>query len=456
MVLALIAAASLAATPVFAAKPCSGELAKAGVSCGTVAVPENRSAPGGRTIALNVAVLRSVAARSSLPPLFDIAGGPGLPSVGGANFYLSDGAAYRAHRDIVLVDQRGTGASNPLNCPELDRSETSYVAMFPLAAVARCRRSLAAGADLTRYGTDDAVADLDAVRAALGYPTVDLFALSYGTTVALRYLATYPKRVRAAVLLAVVPPSAMPPRDHAVAAERAIRLLFEDCTADPRCRAAFPDPGGDFGRALKRLGDGAAVPAPIFAEKLRTMMYSAVGARRIPSIVHAAASGNLAPFYAATRPGERMPYSNGMYLSVTCSESLRLMDYARAAAAARKTRFGDYRLKRQRAACMQWPSGRAGRDFLRPARADSAVLMISGRLDPVAPPQWATTLSGSLPNSRQLVIRDGGHIIDGLSGLDTCFDPLVIRFYESADVRALDASCSDSMRAQPFIVDGAR
>ena len=151
-----------------------------------------------------------------------------------------------------------------------------------------------------------------------------------------------------------------------------------------------------------------------------------------------------------------MPYSNGMYLSVTCSESLGLMDYALAAAAARKTRFGDYRLKRQRAACTQWPIGRAGRDFLRPARATSAVLMISGRLDPVAPPQWATTLSGSLPNSRQLVIRDGGHIIDGLSGLDTCFDPLAIRFYETADVRALDASCFDSMRAPPFIVDGAR
>jgi len=173
MLISLIAAASLAAAaPTFSEKPCADvRLAKV-ARCGTVEVPENRTSPRSRTIPLNVIVIRAAAPTPDLPPLFDIDGGPGLPATKNAEFYLSFGAAYRARRDIVLVDQRGTGASNPLNCPELDVSETSYTEMFPADAVARCRETLSGSADITRYGTSEAVADLDAVRAALGHPRI--------------------------------------------------------------------------------------------------------------------------------------------------------------------------------------------------------------------------------------------------------------------------------------------
>jgi pimeloyl-ACP methyl ester carboxylesterase len=450
MMMASIAALAFAASaPQFVGGPCPAPLTKTTARCGAVTVPENRKLAGGRMIRLNVVVLPARQPRSDLPPLFDLAGGPGLAATGSADFYLGEGAAYREHQDVVLVDQRGTGGSHPLNCPELDRNDQ---ALFPPAAVARCRRALSASSDLRHYRTDDAAADLDSVRAALGYQNIDLIALSYGTTLALRYMGRQPNRVRAAVLMGVVPPSARPPQEHAPSAERAMRLLFEDCAADSRCHSAFPSPEADFNRAVRRLAGNRSLPPAMFAEKLRTLMYSAPGARRIPQIVHKAAAGDFALFKAATG-GAGLPYANGLYLSVTCTESLALMDYPAAAAAARRTRFGDYRLKRQRDACAQWPAGEVTSDFLKPATSSSAVLMISGRLDPVAPPEWAQAAALSLPRSRQLVLRDGGHIIDGLTALDTCFDPLILRFLETADATALDASCFDLMRAPPFAIE---
>lgn len=192
-ILALFAAAALAGqtAPSFVEKPCADARLAGAARCGMVRVPEDRSRGGGRSIDLRVMVLPATGPRR-FPPLFDINGGPGLPASTSAGFYLTAGTGYRAGRDIVLVDQRGTGGSNPLYCPELSAPETAYRPLYPEAAVATCRKRLELKADLTRYGTADAVADLDAVRAALGYERVDLFGLSYGTTVALRYLATIP------------------------------------------------------------------------------------------------------------------------------------------------------------------------------------------------------------------------------------------------------------------------
>lgn len=126
------------------------------------------------------------------------------------------------------------------------------------------------------------------------------------------------------------------------------------------------------------------------------------------------------------------------------------MDYEAAAAKARKTLFGDYRLRRQRAACELWPKSKLPPDHLDPVRSNTAVLFISGRLDPVTPPAWVDDVAKYLPRSRHLVLHDGGHIIDGLSGVDTCLDPVMIQFLESADPAAIDPRCIFKMRAPPF------
>lgn len=449
---ALVAAAS---SPVFAEKPCADERIAEIARCGTVTVPEDRQRPGGRTIALNVIVMPATSPAPHTPPLFDIDGGPGLPVTKHAEFYASFGSAYRARRDIVMVDQRGTGGSNPLHCPEFSTPDAAYQPLYPAAAVSRCRKALESSADLTKYGTREAVADLDDVRAALGYDKIDLFGLSYGTTVALRYLATHPERARAAVLMGVSPASATPPKFHAIAGDRAIRLLFERCRADPACSASF-DPSGDVERIRARLRSTEGAPSEeIFFEKLRTLMYQPSGARRIPFIMDHAAAGDLAPFYEATRPQGPRLYADGMFLSVICSEAMALMDVAAATEAAQATIFGDYRLRRQQEACAEWPIAEVGVDYLQPVLSDAPVLLISGELDPVTPPSLADEAARTLPNSKHVVIPESGHIFDGMSGIDTCLDPLILSYLDSGDIEAVSASCVATMRPPAFVTSAS-
>ena len=448
--IALLASAALAASaPVFVEHPCAAPELVGKARCGTVTVPEDRANAERRSIDLNIVVIPASGSRTQ-PALFDIEGGPSIADTRNAGFYLTDGGAYHEHRDVVLLDQRGTGGSNGLKCAEIDAVEAAYRPMYPVGAVRRCRGELEKRADLRFYTTTEGVADLDAVRTALGYDPIDLFALSYGTLFALRFMATYPKAVRAAVLLSAAPPSSMPPRHHAEAAERGLKLLFAECRADPRCGNAF-DPDRDLARAFTRLRTMRGAPSrDVFMEKLRSQMYMPATARAVPYIVHAAAQGDLKPFLEATKFRGASPFHEGMYLSVTCAEAFALFDYAKAAAESRRSRFGDYRLRRQHAACAEWPTGKVPAGFLDLPRTDAQVLILSGPLDPVTPPEWGAEVARLLPNARQVVIPHMAHIFDGLCGVDTCFDPVVLRFYQSGDVKALDASCVATMLPPPF------
>jgi pimeloyl-ACP methyl ester carboxylesterase len=459
MILPLLLAATLA-QPAFSTRPCTGELAAdPTVTCGTVRVPENRSQTGGRSIELNVVVLRATGSKPDLPPLFDIEGGPGLPATVGSAFYRTDGLPYRARRDVVLFDQRGTGASNPLTCPPLDAREAALAPMYPLAEVARCRDSLVERADLTQYGTMAAVADLDDVRAALGHERIDVVAISYGTTLTLRYLASYPGRVRAAVLSGVVPASAMPPQHHAAVAEAALDRLFADCAHEPACRAAFPRLDQDLREAMRRLdrGDGpaagpggATLSTSVFMERLRALMYGAKTARTVPRIVHSAARGDFAPFLETLDGAGSETFSEGLYLSITCAESFGAMNFARAVTESRATRFGDYRLRRQRDACALWPTAKVDSGFHRPVSSDAQILLISGARDPVTPAAWAAAAARTLPHSRRVVVPWAGHTIDGLSAIETCYDPMLLRFFDAGDVHAVDTVCVSAMLPPPF------
>ncbi len=448
--MSLLAALSLlAAPPAITPRDCPAPLPEA-ARCGTIDLPENRARPNGRRIALNIVILPA-AGPVRLPPLFDLEGGPGLPSTHSAGFYLTDGAAYRAGRDVVLVDQRGTGGSNPLLCPELDAPERQYDPLYPGALVLACRDRLAARADLASYGTDAAAADLDAVRAALGAERIDLVALSYGTTLALRYATLHPDRVRAMVLFGTVPPEARPPRDHAPAATRALGLIVRDCAAAPACHQAFPELGRELSRASARLP--ADLSREVFAEKLRNLMYAPDRAARIPLILHRAAAGDFAPFYVATRRTGASELADGLYLGITCSESLAGMDYRAASEASMHTPFGNYRLFAQREACRHWSVFTPAPDFFAPPAPAMPLLMISGERDPVSPPDWAEAIARRSPHARHIVLPGGGHVLNGMAGVDTCLDPMIVRFLETADVAALDTACVAAMHPPAFATE---
>ncbi|HYJ39889.1 MAG TPA: hypothetical protein VEW08_03805, partial [Steroidobacteraceae bacterium] len=178
--LALASSAALAAKPQFEARDCSTDASAAGARCGVVYVPENHDKPRGRKIPIHVVVLPATGPHDGKRAQFDLEGGPGFAATDFLEFYAGEGAPYRQKRDIVLADMRGTGQSNPLRCPGLEKRQPA-LPLYPPELVAECAKQLS----------------------------------SYGTTLALRYMADFPKAVHAAVLMGTVPASRMPPRYHA-------------------------------------------------------------------------------------------------------------------------------------------------------------------------------------------------------------------------------------------------
>jgi pimeloyl-ACP methyl ester carboxylesterase len=429
----------------FVTHDCPPALATANARCGYVAVPEDYSKRGGRTINLNVIVLNSLEPAGARAAQYDLEGGPGFAVTDSATFYATEGAMYRTHRDVVLADMRGTGGSAGLFCPNIAQHEKANPRSpsYPPALVQDCAALLSAEADLRQYTTAAAARDIDAVRTALGYERLDLNALSYGTTLALRYIADFPDHVRTAVLTGTAPASRMPPRNHAMAAERALKRLFQICAADTACSTMYPNPAADLERAAERLD---AESRDVFLEKIRTMLYLPGTARRVPSVLRKAADGD---FQMQAGDAGRS-FADGLYLSITCSESLALMDLDAAIAESDATRFGAYRLRRQNEACRQWPKGAHDRRLLEVARSDVPVLFISGALDPVTPPEWAAETATRFPASRHVIVAQGSHVLEGMSGIETCLDRVVPQFVAKASAASIDMACFDSMEAGPF------
>ena len=429
----------------FLAHECPADLVAPKVRCGSVSVPENRADPAGRRIALNVVVFDALEPGASRSAQFDLEGGPGFAVTESAAFYASDGEAYRRRRAVVLADMRGTGGSGALRCRALEdyaRADPG-APLYPVELVWKCRDALDGAADVRQYTTAAASEDIEAVREALGYERIDLNALSYGTTLALRYVADHPDRVRTAVLMGAVPAKAMPPAHHALAADDGLKRLIDSCAQDAACATQYPDLHSDIDRARSRLGpeEGA-----VFFERMRALLYLPATSRQVPALLHAAAAGRAIPPASA----RQRVFADGLYLAITCSESLAVMNVADAIAEADATPFGSYRLARQRDACAQWPRAAPDPDLMREPSSDVPILLLSGALDPVAPTAWSVELAKAFPNGRLVVVPEGAHVMDGLDGLDTCLDGMILRFVDTRSAAAIDDTCVSRMRAGPF------
>lgn len=433
---ALLLVARALAAPTFETRECTATAAEAGARCGIVHVPENHAKPRGRKIPLNVIVLpatgKPLAAKRAQ---YDLEGGPGFAATDFLGFYAGEGAPYRVHRDVVLVDLRGTGASNPLRCAgiEAQQERDPWAPLYPPDLVADCAAQLAVANDPAAYSTSAAAQDIDLVRRALGYDALDLNAVSYGTTLALRYIADFPRAVHSAALLGTVPAGRTPPRFHAPAAERALLQLAQESPGDIHANLIS---------AVKQLPQDRPGVGDVFMEKVRTQLYSPDGARRLPALLERAAHGDFDGFL---RRGGRT-FADGLYLSITCAESMARMDVPLAIAESADTGFGAYRLERQRDACTRWPQApRDARLFERPA-SEVPVLFIGGARDPVSPPEWIDDVAGAFRRHESVIVAQGAHVFDGLSGLDTCLDAAIIRFFDTGDVGAPDYSCFASMK----------
>jgi pimeloyl-ACP methyl ester carboxylesterase len=279
--------------------------------CGKLTVFENRETRSGRTIDLNVVVLPALDSTSKEEPLFDLEGGPGVAATGSAAFYANEGKEYRRQRDVVLIDQRGTGKSNPLTAKPVKKTPQDYlIEMFPVEYVKNLRRTLEQHADLTQYTTSIAMDDLDDVRSWLGYERIDLYGSSYGTRAVLVYLRQHPDHVHTATIIGVAPTYLKMPLYHSQAAARAMELLLQECERDSACHQAFPQIRLDWQNVLSQLEREPArvqyspadkstpvtveIQRDIFAEKIRNWMYGRDKTQRIPFIIHQGARGDFA------------------------------------------------------------------------------------------------------------------------------------------------------------------
>jgi len=434
--------------------------------CGTLTVFENRETRAGRKIGLNIVVLPALNQEAKSEPLFDLEGGPGDAATNAAGFYASFGKEYRRRHDVVLVDQRGTGKSNPLSIPQKKTPQDYLSEMYPVEYVKNLRQTLEQRADLTQYTTSIAMDDLDDVRAWLGYDRINLFGLSYGTRAALVYLRQHPAHVHTVTLMGVAPTYLKMPMYHSQAAARAIDLLLQQCEQDAPCHQAFPQIRNDWTNLIAQLEQGPArveysppdknaattveIERGVFAEKIRTWMYSRDSANRIPLIVHEAAHGDWAPFLRDAIARSIPDFiADGMYLSVTCAEDVPFIDQNEAAKLNAGNPFGNYRVFQQTRACSMWPRARILENFREPVSSNAPVLIFSGNMDPVTPPQRGEEVAHYLPNSRHVIIPQAAHGVFGLTD-PGCADRIIMEFMDRADAKNLDVSCVEKMVPPPF------
>lgn len=458
-------------TPTIELEPCHLRSDGEEVLCGWLEVPENRAMQDSRTLSLRVVVLPAKGTKSDdshRRALFVLAGGPGVAATRwGPGFVGSVFPELRQSHDVVLVDQRGTGESNPLGCDlyGAGQPETLWGDLLPAEAIQQCRRQLEVHSDLSQYGTAVAMDDLEQVRLALGYSKIDLYGGSYGTQAALVYLRRYPDAVRSAVLMGVAPTTVRGLEEIPKAAQASLDRLLELCAVDEACQAAYPELRRQLEDFLQRLRkgplqvdvtvpDGERRTLPLtydnFALVLRGLLHHAPAAARIPLVVQSAAEGDFEPFAAASfayRGAVSRSVAFGMFLSVFCEEQVRHVDRAAAAEAAQSSFAGDYWTAQLVGACKIWPPGQLPEGFHRPVSSQVPVLLIAGGLDPATPPHWARQAAALLPNSHVLDVPYASHSIGGAMG---CVDQIATRFLLEGSGEGLDASCVEQLEPVPF------
>lgn len=461
LVRSLPAALALAAMPL---SPCHIEGFSEEVLCGTHRVFEDRAARTGRTIDLKVAVVPALRREAAADPLFILAGGPGQGATKYGPLIPLAFREVRKTRDVVLVDLRGTGGSNPLGCNLGDLGNPLALLQEGAFDAAPCLRSLQG--DPRLYTTEPAMDDLDEVRAALGYERINLWGGSYGTRAALVYARRHPDRVRSLVLDGAAPFEVALPLYNAWGAQRAMDRLLADCAAEPECRAAYPRLREEIAEVFARL-DQAPVRASLrhpqtgrpiemtvsrggFASGLRGMLYTPAHASLLPWVVHSARQGDFAPF--ATLSLETAAWSTetmslGLTLSVLCSEDVPRIRDEEVEREVRGTFLGDFEIATWRRMCERWPRGPLPDVDGPPLRVPA--LILSGDLDPVTPPRWGEAMKNHFSGGLHVVVPGTAHN----TSMAGCVPDLIARFVARGGAEGLDASCVRKIRRPPFVID---
>jgi pimeloyl-ACP methyl ester carboxylesterase len=369
----------------------------------------------------------------------------------------------------VLVDQRGTGKSNPLNC----RSSASSLRELTEGsdvALARLRRCLEGyNADVRLYTTDIAMDDLDDVREFLGYDQINLYGGSYGTRAALVYLRQHGEHVRSVILDGVAPTDMRLPLFTARDAQLALDNALSDCEAEAPCSRRFPGLAGRIRNLIASLeqrprrvrivhprtgiAEDATVDARLVASVLFSALYSPLTSSIVPALVDRAEQDDFQGLFALALAGEDAAetMSLGMQLSVLCSEDASRVSAGELAKETSGSVFGSHLIGSQLDACSMWPKGEVHASYYEPVVSDVPVLVLSGEVDPVTPPSWGASVVKHLSRGQHIVLPSTGHGVVSTP----CGNRLVNRFIEQASTEGLDTHCVASVRRPPFFVTPA-
>lgn len=401
--------------------PCTVPDVDGPARCGTIAVPENRMKKNGRKIALNTIVLPAL--KKSRGAIVPLQGGPGQAVTPLAGFYARVFAGAREDRDIVLIDQRGTGKSNPLNC-----DISAGPGLFPLQAVERCAAEVSERADPRVYTTVEAILDLDLARITLGYEKLDLFGTSYGTRVAIEYAREYPQRVRSIILKGIVPPQMRYTVDTILDTQRSLDRVRASC--------ACPTDLAKFDSVRDALGI-----------VVRGSLHSVPSIEKFPAMIASSDPASIEAALTKARADYTRGLSLGMYFSVTCSEDIWRVSDEEAKRETANAVGGDFWHRELAAACRVWPHAKENHEVATAFRSNIPALLVSGAYDPVTPPRWGDAAATIFTNSRKVVVENGSHTFAGLQG---CVDVMMSAFVRDPDPKKVDASCVEQLKAPKF------
>ncbi|XOV82205.1 MAG: alpha/beta fold hydrolase [bacterium] len=436
--------------------------------CATWERPLDPAEPDGPTIELFVTKLASTALQPAADAFTIINGGPGASSVQMMVDLAPVLQAFTRERDVVVIDQRGTGSSAPLICQALTDSTEILDAEQTIALTQDCIDKLPH--DPRFFSTTVAVEDLEALRIALQYRQLSVYGVSYGTRVAMQYMRTYPDSLRSVVIDGVVPPTKVLGENVALNSQQTLDGLFDRCRQHPGCDGQFPRLAEDFARLQERLRSdpvalniqhpvtGVATDVEVgyghLAVWIRLALYAPATSALIPLIIHEAANAdNYLPIAASAlrmlhQLNDSMNY--GMHNAVVCTEDAPFfsdadVDFERL----EKTYLGREMYDTLKTMCSTWPAGVIDKNMKAPLVSSVPTLVLSGEFDPITPPAYGDAVMPGLSRAKHIVAPGQGHgtIAQG------CIPRLILEFVESADPASIDGSCVEHLSTFPFFVD---
>ncbi len=465
-VLAMWALWSAAGAWAAGTEPCRVPGIRHEVQCGQLQRPLDPARPEGVKIAVHYVVVPALARRKLADPVFLLAGGPGQSATALAGSVLPLLARLNNRRDLVFVDQRGTGRSAPLECED-PRHQTVAEQADPerqLALLRQCREQLQKlpHGDLRFFTTPIAMQDLDAVRRALGAERINLVGASYGTRAGLDYLRQFPKGVRRVVLDGVAPPDMVLPASFSADGQAAFDAMLSGCEADASCQRLAPGLRGEWAAWLKRLPQGVTVLHPLSGQPesftltremvlqaVRGALYSPVLAQALPVAIHEAAQGRaqaLLTLGSGVSARKGMAIAAGMHFSVVCAEDVPRLAQSTDTPGAD---FGNEGARLYQRVCADWPRAGVPAAFYTLPPSPAPVLLLSGGLDPATPPRHGARVAQALgPNARHVVVPNAGHGVMSQG----CMPEVLQRFIDASDdvaALAVDARCGQAIPRPP-------